>query len=284
MSVKIKICKNSGYCMGVKNAFVKSYQIAESYTNVCMFGEIVHNRFAIKKLLDKGIILKNDLKDIINDNNIKNIIIRAHGVPPEQEKILKESDKNIFDLTCPKVKKVQLLAKELTDNGYSIIILGKQNHPEIIGICGYCNNNYNVIRNIEEFKQLNIDSNKKYAFIAQTTSDPIIFDEIANYIKENYNNIKIKNTLCKSPILIQEETIKLAKEVNIMLVIGDKMSANTTTLFNLSSKYTETYFVETIDDIKNIDFSNKIIGITGGSSTPWWQIEEINIYLEKKYK
>ncbi len=270
--------------MGVKNAFVKSYQIAESYTNVCMFGEIVHNRFAIAKLFEKGVILKKDLEDIINDSNIKNVIIRAHGIPPFQEEKLKQSGKNIFDLTCPKVKRVQLLARELTNKGYDIIILGKKDHPEIIGISGYCNNNCNIINNIDEFKNLKIINDKKYCFIAQTTSDPLIFDEIADYIKKNYHNIEIKNTLCRAPILIQEDTIKLAKEVDIMLVVGDKMSANTTTLFNLSSKYTTTYFVETSSDVKDIDFTNKVIGITGGSSTPWWQIEEISDYLRRKYK
>jgi len=269
--------------MGVKNAFVKSYQIADSYTNVSLFGEIVHNRFAISKLLEKGIILKNELQEIVNDKSIKNVIIRAHGISPKDEKILKDSAKNIFDLTCPKVKKVQLLAKELTLKDYEIIILGKKNHPEIIGICGYCNNNYVVVKDLEDFKKIVINSYKKYSFIAQTTSDPLIFNEISEYIKENFKNIEIRNTLCKSPILIQEDTIKLAKEVDIMLVVGDKMSANTTTLFNLSSKYTESYFVETINDIKDIDFTNKIVGITGGSSTPWWQIEEINNYLIKKY-
>lgn len=283
MAITIKIAKNSGYCMGVKNAFVKSYQITESYTNICLFGEIVHNKFAIGKLFEKGIILKKDLNEIIIDGNIKNVIIRAHGISPKDEKILKESGKNIFDLTCPKVKNVQLLAKDLTEKGYEIIILGKANHPEIIGICGYCNNNYIVIKSLEEFKNINIDPNKNYFFIAQTTADPLFFNEISEYIKYNFKNISIKNTLCKSPILIQEETIKLAKEVHIMLVVGDKMSANTTTLFNLSSKYTKSYFVETINNIKKIDFNEKIVGITGGSSTPWWQIEKINNYLIKKY-
>jgi 4-hydroxy-3-methylbut-2-enyl diphosphate reductase IspH len=117
MNKEIIIANHAGYCMGVKNAFLKSYEIAEKYKNICIYGEMVHNKFALESLYRKGIIIKNDLNDIINDPDIKNVIIRAHGISPYEEELLKKSSKNIFDLTCPKVKKVQLLAKKLSQKG-----------------------------------------------------------------------------------------------------------------------------------------------------------------------
>jgi len=281
---KIMVSKNSGYCMGVKNAFMQSYKIAEKYSDICIYGEMVHNKFALESLYKKGIIIKSDLKDIINNEKIKNVIIRAHGIPPEEEEILNKSKKNIFDLTCPKVKNVQLLAQSLSNNGYKIIIYGKNNHPEVIGIRGYCKNNNFVIKDLSEIEKLPFDIKDKIALISQTTMNSDSFNKIAEALKIKYINLEIHNTLCSLPIKTQNEAIELSKNVDLMIVVGDKMSANTNTLYEKIKNYTLALFAETKMDIKTGDLKKfEKIGITGGSSTPDWQIEEIKNYIESLF-
>lgn len=282
--MKIIISKNAGYCMGVKKAFEGAYKIAIESTEVCIYGEIVHNKFALNNLKEKGLVTINNLDEIIDDKDITGVIIRAHGIPPQEEKKINESNKRIFDFTCPKVKQVQLLAKKLSDDGNTIILFGKKSHPEVVGILGYCKKPYYVIKDIDDAKNLPIDKIKKPAVISQTTMNSIIFNEICIYLRSKVSSIKIYNTLCNSPIRIQDEAIELSGHVDAMIVVGDKMSANTTTLYEKLKEKIDTYFVETIEDIDTKKISKyKVIGITGGSSTPGWQINQIKEFISSNY-
>lgn len=271
--------------MGVKRAFTGSFNISKEYNNICIFGEMVHNRFALKSLSEKGIKIKNNLNEIVKDPNIQGVIIRAHGIPPEDEEIIKNINKKIFDFTCPKVKQVQLLAQKLSNKNHTIILFGKKSHPEVIGILGYCKKPYYVIKDINELNELPFIQIKNPALLSQTTMNSDVFNEICKILKTKLNNLKIFNTLCKAPIRIQEEAIELAEKVDIMIVVGDKLSANTTTLYEKIKNITTCIFAETIEDIKIKKLKNiKTIGITGGSSTPQWQIELIKDYIENIYK
>jgi (E)-4-hydroxy-3-methyl-but-2-enyl pyrophosphate reductase len=281
MSVNVIISKNSGYCMGVKNAFIRSYEIASKFSNTVLYGEMVHNKVALDTLYKKGIIIKNDLNDIISDPEIRNVIIRAHGIPPDEEKILIDSGKNIFDLTCPIVKKVQILSQKLSVFGYKIIIFGKENHPEVIGIRGYCKNGNYVINDPVNIDKIPFDKDDKTALISQTTMNSDDFESISLLIKKRFPLIEIHNTLCNSPVTAQMEAVKTAKEVELMIIVGDKMSANNITLYDKVRKYVRTVMVERKEDL---DISGLVkyskIGIAGGSSTPDWLLEEIKKMIE----
>lgn len=281
---KIIKSKKCGFCMGVKNAFTKSLDSLEKYKNVCCYGEIVHNRFALETLIDSGIKIITDINEIIKDDTIENVVVRAHGITPDEEKRLK-ANKNVIDLTCPNVKKIQILAQKYTNDDYYIIILGKKDHPEVKGISGYCSDKFLIIKDISEINAIEeiYDKYDKIAFISQTTANPNDFDAIIERFHEYYPRIEINNTLCKAPINIQNETISLAQKADVMLIIGDKKSANTTALFDISKTYCKSYFIETINDLKSIDLDQyETIGISGGSSTPQRQIEAIEEYLNKK--
>jgi len=279
--MKVLISKNAGYCMGVKRAFNNSFDITKKHKKICVFGEMVHNRFALKSITEKGIIIESDLDAIIKNKDIENVIIRAHGIPPHQEETLLKNNKKIFDFTCPIVKQVQLLAKKLSDKGYTVIISGKETHPEVIGITGYCENNYFVVKSLEEAKKLPLEKIKKPALISQTTMNSNVFYEILEYFKSKGNDLVYHNTLCNLPLKIQENAINLAEKVDLMIVVGDKLSANTTTLYDKLKQVKTSIFVETINDIdKNEIKKFKKIGITGGSSTPDWQMEEIKKWIE----
>ena len=268
--------------MGVKRAFSESYKIYKLNKNLSVYGEMVHNKYALKSLYDKGIIFKKTLNDIINDKNIKNVIIRAHGIPPYEEKILKENNITIYDFTCPKVKKVQLLAKQLSNAGNSMIIFGKKDHPEVIGITGYCKKPFYVISNLNEARKLPFKEIINPSLISQTTMNSKIFNEVCTFLINKFKNLKIYNTLCKLPIKIQDSSIELSKKVDVMIVVGDRMSANTNTLYEKIKSNKKCWFIETEKDLDlNEIKKNKKIGITGGTSTPQSQIEMIKNYIEK---
>ncbi|HOF00380.1 MAG TPA: 4-hydroxy-3-methylbut-2-enyl diphosphate reductase [Spirochaetota bacterium] len=282
---KIIKSKKCGFCMGVKNAFTKSLDSLEKYKNVCCYGEIVHNRFALETLIERGIKIIADINEIINDDTIENVVVRAHGITPGEERLLR-SNKNVIDLTCPNVKKIQIVAQKYSNDDYFVIILGKKDHPEVKGIAGYCSDKLLIIKNISEIKAIEdiYDKYDKIAFISQTTANPNDFDAIVEYFHKYYPKIEINNTLCKAPINIQNETISLAQKADVMLIIGDKKSANTTALFDISRSYCESYFIETINDLESINLERfETIGVSGGSSTPQKQIEDIEKYLNKKY-
>ena len=270
--------------MGVKNAFTKSLSCSDTMQNLCCYGEIVHNQFALQQLTDRNITVENDIDRIIANSSIENVIIRAHGIPPQEEQRLRQT-KNVIDLTCPNVKKVQNLAKNLAEQDSFIIILGKANHPEVKGICGYCERQHLVIRSLSELESHSetLPNCAKLAFISQTTANFKDFDEIAAYLHENYPNTVIHRTLCHAPIAIQNASTALAKTVDIMIIIGDRQSANTTTLFQLCSEHCRTVFAETPNDLSDIDWNGiERIGISAGSSTPESQIKTIYKYLENK--
>lgn len=282
MKQKIIVSKFAGYCMGVKRAFSETYKAFNFNKNVCIYGEMVHNKYALNLLYEKGIKSKKDLNEIINDNAIKNVIIRAHGIPPCEEELLKKNNKKIYDFTCPKVKKVQLLAKQLSNNGFTMIIFGKNAHPEVIGITGYCNMPFYVINNMEAAKKLPFNKINKPALISQTTMNSTTFNEICSFLKTKFVDLKIHNTLCILPIKIQKLSLELSKKVDIMLVIGDKMSANTNTLYEKICLNKKCRFIETTDNLNLTELTEyKRIGITGGTSTPQWQIDKIKKYIEE---
>ncbi|MBQ3922124.1 MAG: 4-hydroxy-3-methylbut-2-enyl diphosphate reductase [Spirochaetales bacterium] len=278
---QIFLSEKCGFCMGVKNAFTKSLACSETMQHLCCYGEIVHNKFALQQLTDRNIMVENDIDSIISSPDIENVIIRAHGIPPSEEMSLRQT-KNVIDLTCPNVKKVQNLAKSLAEQDFFIIILGKANHPEVKGICGYCEDHHIVVRNLAEL-EAKIDSLHncdKLAFISQTTANYKDFDSIAEYLTSHYPNVEIHRTLCFAPIAIQNASVALAKNVDLMIIIGDRQSANTTTLYNLCSEHCRTVFAETPTDLSDIDWNGiEKIGISAGSSTPESQIKTIKEYL-----
>ncbi|MCG8572285.1 MAG: 4-hydroxy-3-methylbut-2-enyl diphosphate reductase [Spirochaetes bacterium] len=278
----IIIAEYAGFCPGVKNAFLKALAIADKYKNPYLFGDIVHNRFVLEKLLEKGIIIENDLEKLLQNQDAQNIIIRTHGISPAVKEKLIKSNKRLFDLTCPRVKKVHSLVIQYCEKKHPIFIYGKPLHPEVLGILGFCNNNCYVIDNIENL-QINLPDNIVHpVLISQTTMNSEKFFQLSVKLKEIYPDLITENTLCHFPLKIQENGIALAKKSEIMLVIGDKKSSNTRTLLEKVQLITKAFFVETIDDLPDLQSYNHI-GITGGASTPDFQINNIFQYIKEKY-
>lgn len=261
--MEVILAKSAGFCFGVKLAVDCVYEKSKD-DKIYTYGPIIHNKNVVKDLEKQGVEIIESLEKDINGK----VVIRSHGVPPSVYRLLEEKNIQYLDCTCPFVKKIHRIVDENYKNGKSIIIIGNKNHPEIIGINGFCDNTALIANSLEEFEKLNIEDNKEYVLVSQTTFDTTIFEKLLNIIKNN--NIKVFNTICSATNDRQKEALQLSKQVDYMIVLGDVNSSNTQKLYEICKKNCEnTYLCETIKDLQlNIFKKNGKIGITAGASTP----------------
>ena len=275
--MNIILGKNSGFCNGVKYTINETEKILKDNNKVYCLGEIVHNEEVIENLTKKGLIFKDNINDIPDNETV---ILRAHGVSPEIYEIAKQKNLKVYDLTCGKIRIIHNQVKEIKDS--LIILIAKKNHPETIGTQGY-NDNIFVIENNEDINKCYSEYKdiKKIYVISQTTFSAKLFDELLTNIKNKFINSKItiNKSICPSTTDRQKEVIDLSKKVDIMLIIGGKNSSNTKELYNLAVKYCKnTYLIQTEKDIIFNINKDATIGIMAGAST---SIETVNRVIEK---
>ncbi len=285
----VKIAPCAGFCFGVKRAVEKAQNELELYKgkNVYSYGNIIHNKEVIGKLKEKGLKTITSLEEISETENI-HLIIRAHGVGEEVYKAAKEKSIDLADATCPYVAKIQKTVSEYKID-HNIIIVGKKEHPEVIGINGWCDNKAIVIRNLSEAYQLKSQRDKdknKFLVVAQTTIQKELFKEISSYIESEFSHTTIVNTICRATSDRQKGCKKIAEEVDYMIVIGDKSSSNSKELFEIASQNCKnSIFIEKISQLplKNVAIYNRI-GIAAGASTPDYAIEEVFDKMSEKFE
>ena len=284
--MEIIIGKTAGFCFGVSNAVNKTEEQLKNKNNVFCLGELVHNKQVTKELESKGLIVIDNI-----EKAKRNVIIRAHGEPKETYKKANELEIDTLDLTCPKVLKIHKIAEEYANNGFYILLIGQKKHPETIGTISYCGENSEVIEKEEDIENI---LNKFYStninkllVIAQTTFSLEKFNNITSIIQEEVNNkqieLEIKRTICNATKLRQQETEKIAKNVDVMIIIGGKHSSNTNKLYEICREHCKkSILIETKDEL-NIDDIKKLqkIGIMAGASTPK---KSIDLVVEKLKK
>ncbi len=239
-----------------------------------MYGYLVHNEEVAKKLAGKGIEVINSLENIYQGT----LIITAHGISSKiKEELVKRKELNLIDTTCPKVLKVHSLANRLREENRQVLIFGDPGHKEVLGIKGAAGNKAVVFSSIEELKKINIGKKMKYGLAAQTTKDFKEFKEAERSARERADDIKIFNTICPASRERQSEARRLAKKRDVVLIVGSRLSANTTRLYEICSKINpNVYFVATAKELKKEWFKNKrSVGVTAGASTPDWVIKEV---------
>lgn len=278
----IIIGKTAGFCFGVKNAVDNTMEELEKGEKVYCLGELVHNKQVIEELISKGAIFIDNIEDAENK-----AIIRAHGVPASVYEKAKELNIEIKDLTCPKVLAIHKLAIKYSNENYYIFLVGQKKHPETIGTISFCGENCSIIESledveqkVEEFRKTKL---KNVAVLAQTTISLEKFDSIVEELKKHIKNIEVKNTICASTRLREEETKEIAKKVECMIIVGGKHSSNSNKLYEIAKKNCENvFFVETKDELelKKIK-SFKSLGIMAGASTPKESIEKIVDIIKK---
>lgn len=283
MHMNVKTAKYSGYCFGVKRALKLAEEILKKNqgkkTEIFTLGPIIHNSGVTNKLAKKGLISVENLEKIIPGSIL---IIRSHGMSPVLVNEIKKKNIKIIDATCPFVKKAQVRAEDLSKNGYFVVIVGNRNHPEVIGIKDHVlNKNYAVIKN--EANAEKISSKKKIGVVVQTTQPIEKLCLITSKLLEKAKELVVFNTICNTTKKRQNSTKKLANNVDIMIVVGGKKSANTKHLVEISKKCgAVTYHIENYKEIKPQWFNNaKKVGISGGASTPVEDIIDIKEAIEK---
>ncbi len=264
----IKKAKSYGFCFGVKRAV----EIAESSQNAVTLGPLIHNPLEIERLkrdFNVGYI------DDISEIDTKKVIVRTHGIPKDKLENLQKMEVEVIDATCPFVKKPQEIVEEMSSAGYDIVIFGDENHPEIKGVKSYSvHNRVFVTMKKEDLK--NIKLKEKIATVAQTTKKMSEYLDLVNYLIENYKEVRVFNTICNATFENQDAVRELAKEADVMIIIGGKNSSNTKQLFNIANEYSEAYLVENEDEIEPSWFKDKkMCGISAGASTPEWLVEKI---------
>lgn len=280
--MEIILGKTAGFCYGVKNAVLNAEEKLKEYKNLYCLGELVHNGQVIKKLENLGLKIIEEL-----DNSDNKVIIRAHGIAKEIYNKAKQMNIELLDFTCPKVSKIHDIAQEYSDNGYYIFLIGGRKHPETLGTISFCGENSYII---EEEKQIMEGINllkksniKNLLIIVQTTFSIEKFNKFIEIIKENVGEdikIDIKNTICSATKIRQEETEKISKDVDCMIIIGGKNSSNTKKLYDIAKRNCiNTFIIETKNEIEKKQIENfDKIGIMAGASTP---MESINEVIEK---
>jgi len=265
--MNIQLAQESGFCFGVKKALDRVNSI-ENKEDVYVLGKLIHNPQVIEDLKKHGIKFIESIEEIKQGT----LVISAHGVSDDIIGKAKENKLKIIDTTCPLVKNVHNITKNLEQQGYKIIIFGDKQHTEVKGIKGNLKDPI-IISNIKELDNL---KQGKYALVSQTTQDVVKFKEISNKLKEKIRDLVISDTICSATKSRQENAEKLAKEVDLMLVIGGYNSANTKRLRDICSKIIETKHIEKANELKKEWFKNKEnIGITAGASTPESVIKEV---------
>lgn len=282
--MEIILGKSSGFCFGVKNAIDGAEKELKNNRPLYCLGEIIHNEEVIKNLESKGLIIVDNIEDAKDA-----AIVRSHGVSKSVYDTAKSKNIKLLDYTCPFVLKIHETALKYSQNGYFILLLGVKTHPETIGSISFCGTNSYLIENMEDippaldkFKSSHL---RNLLVISQTTFSVSLFEDIVNEIKKHIDtdvNLEIKNTICNTTSIRQKETEDIAKQVDLMIVIGGKHSSNTKKLYEVANKNCEnTLLIQTKNDLnyEYLQGFNKI-GIIAGASTPQNIIEDVVVFCK----
>lgn len=278
--MEIKLAPNAGFCFGVRAAINKGEKLIEEGKGpIATLGPLIHNPQEVARLKSLGIRSYDELSDIQE----KNVLIRTHGVAPSVYEDIEKSGHAYFDCTCPKVKKVQQIAREHAEAGYQVLILGDRNHPEVMAIVGWTGDTAIVFISLDELKALSL-AGKKICLVSQTTEKLERFESAVAYLQSlELEELVIHNTICAATRDRQSDASDLAREVDLMVVIGGYNSANTCKLVSICQDAgAMTKHVESAADLEDEWFRGiEKIGLTAGASTPDWIIREVIDKMEE---
>ena len=288
--MKVKTAKTAGFCFGVKRAVDKVYELIENGVSpIYTLGPIIHNEEVVSDFEKKGVtvISEEDIPKLREGT----VVIRSHGVGRRIYDMLKTAGISFVDVTCPFVLKIHRIVERESRAGKQIIIFGDPSHPEVKGICGWCEGSCTVLRNREDAENFVPDPGRIPCIVSQTTFNYNKFKELVEILcKKRYdNNVlnidNILNTICNATEERQKEAQSIAGEVDTMLVIGGRHSSNTQKLFEICKEECEnTYYIQTPVDLDSEMFHHSsFVGITAGASTPKKIIEEVQEHVRIKF-
>ena len=269
--MEIILAKNHGFCYGVKRAVEMANEAANNDGKSYTLGPIIHNPQVVGRLEDKGVSPVQEVSDIAEGT----MIIRSHGVGPAIYEEAEEKGLHVVDATCPHVKKAQQDAKSVIDEGMTLVILGEKNHPEVKSINLWANNEGIIIEDEESAQKLQVV--EKMGVVVQTTFSQFKFNSIIDILEKKSKNLKVFKTICNATQERQNSAVDLARNVDLMIVIGGKNSGNTNRLAEVCRDVgCTTYHIETSTELQ-LEWFNRVqtVGVTAGASTPDWIIKEV---------
>ncbi len=270
------MAEKCGFCHGVRNAIRMAEEILKQEDEVYSLGPIIHNPDVVERLAQCGLKTVNTVEEVQSGT----VLIRSHGAAPDQITKLKQKGLNIVDATCVLVKRVQRIAAELESEGYKVVIIGEENHPEVKAVVG-CVRDVVVIADESDLHKL--PANARLGVLCQTTQNQDHFGRMLGAMgRRCFSELKVINTLCKESMKRQESAVQLCRQVDIMFVLGGLESANTSRLAELCKKVNkQTYHLQNWGELDNtILIGKKKAGVTAGASTPDWIIDEFVHNLE----
>ena len=276
--MEVTVAKTAGFCFGVKRAVEKVYeQIGKTEKPIYTYGPIIHNEQVVGDLQEKGVEVIDTLEELKTIRDAV-VVIRSHGVGKEVYDILKENGVEIVDATCPYVKKIHRIVEKQTAEGRRVLIVGSEDHPEVQGIKGWGDERTKVIENMDDFRRLELPEDEKLCIVSQTTFNYKKFQDLVEKISKTRYDITVLNTICNATQERQVEAMRIASQVDVMLVIGGKHSSNTQKLYDICRKECKnTYYIQTLGDFNPECISSvRSVGITAGASTPNNIIEEVH--------
>ena len=289
--MEVKVAKTAGFCFGVQRAVDKVYELIDSCQDrLFTLGPIIHNEEVVNDLEKKGVRVasEEELKTLPEGSTV---VIRSHGVGKKVYDQLKECGLSYVDVTCPFVLKIHRIVEKESKAGSHIVIIGDPDHPEVVGICGWCIGSYTVIRTKQDALDFVPPESKNVCIVSQTTFNYNKFKDLVEILREKrYDNtvlniLNILNTICNATEERQREAKSIAGEVDTMLVVGGRHSSNTQKLFEICKKECgNTYYIQTPVDLDSEMFQcSSYVGITAGASTPNKIIEEVQEHVRIKF-
>ena len=282
--MKVTLAKSAGFCFGVKRAVDMVYEQIEDAKErpIYTYGPIIHNEEVVKELAEKGVRVIAEDEDP-HGLEPGTVIIRSHGVGRKVKEDLENAGFTIVDATCPFVQKIHRYVAKYAEEGYFVLIVGSESHPEVQGIIGWMpNDSYAVISTPQDLEDLAL-AGEKICIVSQTTFNYNKFQELVEIIRKKGYDILVLNTICNATEERQSEAAMIARDVDAMIVIGGKHSSNTQKLFEICKKECQdTYYIQTKEDLDlSVLQSISNVGITAGASTPNNIIEEVQKICQK---
>ena len=290
--MKVTVDKNSGFCWGVVRAIdFAEAELAKS-GKLYSLGDIIHNPDEVDRLGEKGLqtIAHKDLENIKEGK----VLIRAHGEPPSTFELAKKYNLEIIDATCPVVTKLQERIKKFYDDHYQVVIFGKKDHAEVIGLRGVCNDEAIVVKSVEEAMQ-KIDFSRKTVLFSQTTMDKPTFYAIKGALSKKVKDLVVgsmediaktflaKDTICGQVSGRDKKLREFAVQNDVIVFVAGRNSSNGKVLFEIcKEENASSYFIENESELQGQWFEGvENVGVTGATSTPQWLMEKVSSAIEK---
>jgi 4-hydroxy-3-methylbut-2-enyl diphosphate reductase len=282
--MKVLVANNIGFCSGVRRAVaIIERELSKRNGSAYSFGPLIHNADYVRRLEKRGLKVINSLEELnkrrlkpaaTGQNNRRLVVVPAHGLPPDKVSQVRKRGMCLLDATCPLVRHLASRARALVEEGWKVVIVGDAHHPEIVYVVAYSHGKPVVVERPAEARTLKYVGRR--AVLGQTTLTHNIFSRVVNALIGKSKVLLIEDTLCPEVHGRQEEVAHLAKQANMVIVVGGRNSANTTRLREIAEKYTIAYHIENKKDLRDEWFRGvKTVAVVGGASTPERIVREV---------